>query len=114
MTMEVLFAGVPVAVLPTATAWYEQVFGRPPDIVPNEHEVMWRVADNGWMYVVEEPKRSGGGLVTVAVDDLDRFVASLAERGISTGPIEAVGDAGRKALSVDPDGNLISWIEVGT
>ena len=114
MTMEVLFAGVPVAQLSPAAAWYEQVFGRPPDIVPNEHEVMWRVAGNGWMYVVEQAKGYGGALVTVSVDDLDRFVAGLAERGISTGPIEPVGDGGRKAVSVDPDGNLISWIEVVT
>jgi predicted enzyme related to lactoylglutathione lyase len=28
------------------------------------------------------------------------------------GPIENVGDAGRKAILTDPDGNIVSMIEV--
>jgi hypothetical protein len=110
--MEVLFVGVPVANLRSALSWYEQLFGRPADIVPNENEVMWRVAGNGWLYVIEDAGRAGSALVTVSVSDLDDFVADLTDRGISTGPIEAVGDAGRKAIAVDFDGNVINWIEV--
>lgn len=110
--MEVLFARVPVADLAAATRWYEAVFGRPADIVPNEKEAMWRVAGTGWLYVIEDPERAGRTGVTIAVSDLDQFVADLAGRGISAGPIEAVGDAGRKADLADGDGNVISWIEV--
>jgi hypothetical protein len=33
VTMEVLFASVPVADLHGAMGWYEQLFGRPADIV---------------------------------------------------------------------------------
>ena len=110
--MEVLFAAVPVADLRAATPWYEQLFGRAADIVPNDHEAMWRVAGNGWVYVIEDRERAGKTLVTVSVSDLDQFVADLADRGIGAGPIEAVGDAGRKAVAVDPDGNRISWIDV--
>ena len=44
--------------------------------------------------------------------DLDAFVADAAARGASGSPIEPVGDAGRKASYTDPDGNLISFIEV--
>ncbi len=51
MTMEVLFASVPVADLHTAIGWYDRLFGRAADIVPNETEVMWCVAGNGWLYV---------------------------------------------------------------
>jgi len=112
MTMEVLFVGVPVADLQAATPWYERLFGRPADIVPNEHEVMWRVAGDGWLYVIEDPKRAGHAIVAVSVDDLDQFIAALADRGITAGPPEAVGDAGRKAVTLDPEGNLIGWIEV--
>ena len=36
--MEVLFASVPVADLNPAVLWYQRVFGRVPDIVPDEHE----------------------------------------------------------------------------
>jgi hypothetical protein len=52
--------------------------------------------------------------VTISVDDLDQFVSCLADRGIKTGPIEAVGTAGRKSNVMDSDGNVISFIEVAT
>lgn len=112
VTMEVLFASVPVGNLRAAKDWYEQLFGRAADFVPNENEVMWRVAGEGWIYVVEDPERAGRTVVTVSVDDLEKFVDDLAGRGIIAGPIEAVGDVGRKALTVDVDGNVISWIQV--
>ena len=112
--MEVLFAAVPVADLQAASSWYAQLFGRPADIIPNANEVMWHVAGNGWIYVIEDAGRAGKTVVTVSVSDLDQFVADLADRGISVGPIEAVGGAGRKAVAVDLDGNVISWIEVAT
>lgn len=72
--------------------------------------VMWRVAGNGWLYVITDPERAGGTVVTISVTDLDQFIAELGDRGISAGPIEAVGNAGRKANVVDADGNVISWI----
>jgi predicted enzyme related to lactoylglutathione lyase len=112
--MEVLFASVPVADLPAALGWYERLFGRFADIVPNEHEVMWCVAGNGWLYVMEDAERAGRTVVTISVSDLEQFVADLGSRGINAGSIEAVGDAGRKANVVDADGNVISWIEVAT
>jgi predicted enzyme related to lactoylglutathione lyase len=114
MAMEVLFASVPVTDLRTALPWYERLFGRPADIVPHTHEVMWRVSDTGWIYVIEDAERAGRTVVTVSVGDLNQFVADLAGRGITAGPIEQVGDAGRKAGAVDADGNVINWIEVVT
>jgi len=110
--MEVLFASLPVADLQAAMPWYEQLFGRAADNVPNENEAMWRVAGDGWLYVIEDAERAGRTVVTISVDNLDHFVADLAGRGIGAGPIEAVGDAGRKANVVDADANVISWIEV--
>jgi glyoxylase I family protein len=111
--MEVLFASVPVSDLPAALNWYGLLFGRPADIVPNGDEAMWRVADNGWLYVVEDPGRAGMTIVTISFDDLDRLVGDLSGRGIAAGPIEAVGDEGRKSKVRDPDGNVITCIQVG-
>ncbi len=110
--MEVLFASMPVADLVAALRWYGKLFGRDADIVPNESEAMWCIAGNGWLYVIEDPERAGLTVVTVSVDDLDRLVADLATRGIDSGPIEPVGDVGRRSNSTDPDGNVISWIQV--
>ena len=110
--MEVLFAGVRVRDLGPATDWYARLFDRPPDVVPNEQEVMWRVADGGWLYVIEDAGRAGKSLATIAVTDLDAALGDLASRGIALESIEPVGDAGRKASTEDPDGNLIALIEV--
>ena len=112
MAMDVLFASMPVADLEAAVPWYEQLFGRPPDIVPNASEVMWRVTDSGWIYVILDEARAGQTVVTISVADLESSVTELAERGVRPGPIEAIGEAGRKSTSLDLDGNAISLIEV--
>ena len=110
--MEVLFAGVRERQLAPAIDWYGRLFGRAPDIVPNDEEVMWRVTDGGWIYVLQDPARAGRSLVTIAVTDLEQETAGLAGRNIEFGPIEAIGDAARKATREDPDGNTISLIQV--
>ena len=112
--MEVLFASVPVADLEAAVPWYEKIFGRPPDIQPNENEVMWRVAENAWLYVTRDAERAGRTVVTLSVTDLRRSVQDLRGRGLQPGPIEAVGEAGWKATLSDADGNAISLIEVAS
>jgi len=110
--VEVLFAAVTVADLDGAVAWYTRLFGRPADIVPNDNEVMWRLADAAWLYVLRDDKRAGHALVTLCVADLDRTVAGIAARGITGGPAETIGDAGRKVTFADAEGNTISFIEV--
>lgn len=50
--------------------------------------------------------------MTISVTDLEQFVAELGGRGFNAGPMEAVGDAGRKANVMDVDGNVFSWIQV--
>ena len=112
MAMDVLFAGVRVRELAPAVEWYGRLFGRAADIVPNQDEVMWRVADGGWLYVIHDAPRAGGCLVTICVTDLSETVAQLADRGIVFGAIAPVGDAGHKARGADPDGNSIDLIEV--
>jgi predicted enzyme related to lactoylglutathione lyase len=108
----VLFAGIPVTDFPAAVTWYDRLFGRPADIVVKHDEVMWRVADAAWLYIVEDPTRAGNGVVTVAVADLEKALAEMTDRGISTPPIEAVPGAGRKAPLTDPDGNMVALAEV--
>lgn len=110
--VEVLFAAVPVTRLSTAQPWYESLFGRPPDVVPNEHEVMWQVVGSGWLYVLEDADRAGHAVVTLCFADLDDAVTQIRDRGLLPGPSEPVGDAGRKAILTDPDGNSVALIEV--
>jgi len=112
MSMEVLFAGVRVRELGTATEWYSRLFGRGPDIVPNEDEVMWRVTDGAWLYLIRDAPRAGNSLVTISVSDLEAATAELADRNIKLGPIAAVGDAALKARGQDPEGNSVDLIQV--
>jgi catechol 2,3-dioxygenase-like lactoylglutathione lyase family enzyme len=111
LTINVLFAGVPVAELHAALAWYERLLGGPPDLVPNESERLWRLTDGGWVYVVEDAERAGGGLLTLIVDDMDAHLAELEGRGIEAGEIEAISETTKKAVIVDPDGNRITFGE---
>jgi len=73
---------------------------------------MWRLAGAAWLYVVRDGKRAGHALVTLCVADLDRAVAGIAARGTTTGPVEIIGDVGRKATFIDAEGNAVSFIEV--
>ena len=110
--MDVLFAGLRVRDLAAAVDWYSRLFGRPADIVPNDDEVMWRVADGGWLYVVRDAARAGNGLVTLCVTNLDAALGELAHRDIIMSSVQPIGDAGRKARGQDPDGNSVDLIEV--
>lgn len=105
--MPTLFAGMPVAHLDAAIAWYERFFGRQPDMWPNDREVVWQVSSEGWVYVVTDEERAGSGLLTIIVDDLDAKLAELNAAGIETGPIDTLPKAVRRTEVRDPAGNRI-------
>ena len=56
-----------------------------------------------------DPARAGRGLLTLIVDDLDGV---LAERGLEPDAWETIA-AGRKAIFYDPDGNSVTFAQVG-
>jgi predicted enzyme related to lactoylglutathione lyase len=112
LATEVLFAGCSVGELAVAVEWYEGLFGRPPDIAVNDDEVMWRIADGGWVYLRRENQPTGPAQVGITVPDVAEAVEELRDRGVIAGPIESVGTAGWKAPATDPDGNVITLIEV--
>jgi catechol 2,3-dioxygenase-like lactoylglutathione lyase family enzyme len=109
MAITEVFAGIPVTDYASAGAWYERLFGRPPDMLPHDHEAVWELAGSGWVYVVEDPERAGRGLLTLLVDDLDRQIEELASRGLETEPVETLSNGVRKAAITDADGNRISF-----
>jgi len=104
MAVTYVFAGIPVA-HHDAAAGYERLIGRPPDLVPNDDEAAWRLTETGWIYIVADADRAGSAPHTLLVDDLDAFLAGLAERGITIGPVATVGGAVRRTEVTDPDGN---------
>jgi catechol 2,3-dioxygenase-like lactoylglutathione lyase family enzyme len=112
MDVEVAFTGVAVRDLSSGRDFFERIFGRAADVEVAVDEVMWRVAETAWLYVVVDAARAGNALVAVSVPDLDAALAELAVRGIEPTGVERVGEAERKATVVDPDGNSVALIEV--
>jgi predicted enzyme related to lactoylglutathione lyase len=110
--VDILFAGVPVADIEAAASWYGQLLGRAADIVVTDDEVMWRLGDAAWLYLIMDRERAGRTLVTLCVADLDRTLREINGRGIGSGSVETIGDSGRKSVIIDPDGNSVSFIEV--
>ena len=112
MTVEHLFAGIPVSDRDVAVEFYERVFGRPPELVPNDQEAAWRVTDSGWLCLYAGAEPAASAPHTLLVDDLDGFLHDVTGRGIATGPAEAVGPAGRQIVIADPDGNRLKVAQV--
>src|SRR4051794_25911795 len=107
-----LFAGIGAADYPALRDWYERFFGRPADLIPNEIEVCWQVTDTAWIYVKADAERAGRAFHTMLVDDLDAYLAGLADRGIASGPVDTHSGGVRVALVTDPEGNTIQLGQV--
>jgi len=106
------FAGLVVADRDAAAAWYQRLLGRPADILPNDAEAMWRLTGTSSVYLLADAGRAGQGVMTMAVADLDACVAEITGRGVVAGPVERVGEVGRKCVVTDPDGNTVSIVEL--
>jgi predicted enzyme related to lactoylglutathione lyase len=103
-----VFTGIPVADYDAALMWYERLLGRSPDVIVKENEAMWQVAETGWIYMVGDTNRAGNALLTLLVDDLEDHVAELADRGLAPGALAMVPGVVRKAVIIDPEGNMIT------
>jgi predicted enzyme related to lactoylglutathione lyase len=104
-----LFAGIPVSDYRGALSWYERLLGTPPSFLPNEIEAVWKIADHGFVYIIQRPEDAGHAVTTVFVDDFDVRVAQLAERGLTPAARETYSNGVRKATYLDPDGNEMGF-----
>jgi catechol 2,3-dioxygenase-like lactoylglutathione lyase family enzyme len=109
MAITHFFAGVGVSDYPRARSWYENLFGRPPDMLPKADEAVWHLTDSASVYVRADSARVGAGLLTIAVDDLERLRADLAGRGLS-GKLDE-GETLRRLVLTDPDGNTVTFFQ---
>jgi predicted enzyme related to lactoylglutathione lyase len=104
-----LFAGIPVTDYAAAVAWYEQLLGSPPAFFPNDVEAVWELAEHRWVYIELLPERAGHSMHTILVDDLDAYVAQIAERGLEPATRETYDNGVRRIIYRDPDGNEIGF-----
>src|SRR3954470_20819600 len=95
-----LFAGIRVRDLAAARAWYERLLGEP-SFFPNATEVVWTVAEARSLYIEEDPRRAGGALITVWIDDLDAVIAEIGSRGLQPAERETYSNGVHKAIYRD-------------
>lgn len=110
MSIDHVLAVVPVADFDAARAWYERLLARPADNRPMDNLAEWQVTDTGWIQVFHDADRAGATQLNLAVDDLDKHIAGLADRGLAAGAITTASKNVRLSSITDPDGNTITFI----
>lgn len=112
MSIDRVFALIPVAGFEAACGWYEKVFGRPADTNPMEGLAEWRITDTAWVQVLHDEARAGGVIANFGVDDLDAELSRLGTHGITAGePMIVFKGRQRLATVTDADGNILGLIE---
>lgn len=102
-----MFAGVAVRDFTRSLDWYRRLLGAEPAFYPNDHEAVWLLAPQRWLYIIVDPERAGGGIQTIMLDDLEGVVAGIAARGLEPDDEEVPAEDTRKLMYRDPDGNEI-------
>ena len=99
-----IFAGIPVRDYDSALEWYKRLLGADPSFYPNDIEAVWQLAEDRYVYVIQDPDRAGGAVSMIWVDDPVAEVARIAERGLEPVDVEK-HDSVRKYVFHDRDGN---------
>lgn len=102
-----LFAGVAVSDRDRAVEWFDRLLGEVESFEPNSDEWVWTIAEHRHLYVDVRPEQAGHSMVTLFVDDLDRFVQEATARGVEPESQEMYDNGVRKTIDRDPDGNEI-------
>jgi catechol 2,3-dioxygenase-like lactoylglutathione lyase family enzyme len=103
-----VFAGIPTSDFATALPWYERLLGMPPTSFPHDAEAVWQLTETALIYVVADRDRAGDGLLTLIVDDIERWVEEASGRGVEVGAIETLPGKVRRTAFADADGNTIT------
>ena len=94
-----VFAGLHVSDYGAAVGWYEELLGKPPDMLPTDGEAMWHLHEGASLYVVVDAEHAGGGHAALAVDSLVSLPGEPGPGGMPT------------AVVNDPDGNRLTVFE---
>jgi hypothetical protein len=83
-----VFAGIPVKNHTSAVQWYELLLGAEASFYPNQVEAVWQLAEDRFVYIIEDHERAGGGVSMIWVDDPVAEAARIAERGLDPVDVE--------------------------
>ena len=113
MPADILFASTAVLLSAAVAAWCERLFGRPDEVIVNDHEVRWRLTEAAGVSVVGDPSRAGRAGATVSVTEQEQTVAEMDVRGVNQPAPEIVVSLGRKGLKRDPEGQPMTSTQPG-
>ena len=99
-----IFAGIPVRDYGSALEWYKRSLGAEPAFYPNAVEAVWQLAEDRYVYIIQDPDRAGGAVSMIWVDDPVAEVARISERGLEPDDVEK-HDSVWKYVFHDSDGN---------
>jgi predicted enzyme related to lactoylglutathione lyase len=107
-----VLAGLAVVEVDSALPWYERLLGRPADALPMDGLAEWHFPQSGVIQVIADADRAGRSLLTLGVDDLERELNTLRERGLDPGAMDdETSDKVLFAKVTDPEGNAITLVE---
>jgi hypothetical protein len=84
MDVEIAFTGVAVSDLARGREFFERLFGKPPDALVNENEVMWRVSRRNSRSTREVAAKRSSSTTTATPPPLIAVPASSGERVIGS------------------------------
>jgi hypothetical protein len=99
-----VFAGIPVRDYGSALEWYKRLLGAEPAFYPNDVEAVWQLAEDRYVYIVQDPDRAGGAVCMIWLDDPTAEVKRISARGLEPVDIEK-HDSVWKYVFRDSDGN---------
>jgi predicted enzyme related to lactoylglutathione lyase len=112
MPVNRVLAGVAVSDVDGVLPWYERLLGRPADRRPMAILADYEFPSGGVLQLVADAERAGGSLLTLVVDDLERELAAIRERGVETGQLDdTTSEKVLLATVSDPDGNAITLVQ---
>jgi hypothetical protein len=99
-----VFAGIPVRDYASALNWYKRLLGAEPAFYPHDAEAVWQLAEDRYVYIVQDAGRAGGAVGMIWVDDPVAEVARISERGLEPVDVDKHGTVWKYVFH-DSDGN---------
>jgi hypothetical protein len=83
-----VFAGIPVGDFKIALERYKRLPGAEPTFFPNDIEAVWQLAEDRYVYIIQDSNRAGGAVSMIWVDDPISEVARITGRGLEPVDVE--------------------------
>jgi catechol 2,3-dioxygenase-like lactoylglutathione lyase family enzyme len=99
-----IYAGIPVRDFQLALEWYKRLLGAEPAFYPQDIEAVWQLAEDRYVYIIQNADRAGGAVCLIWVDDPISEVARIADQGLEPVDVEKHGRVWKYVFH-DADGN---------